>query len=60
MIDTNNKIKTSFDNYENFIQGEIYIEENQINKEINIINSYENSKRKQRIYCFLEIKMKKN
>jgi len=59
MIDTNNKIKTSFDNYENFIQGEIYIEENQINKEINIINSYENSKRKQRIYCFFGNKNEK-
>ena len=47
MIDQDHIIKKSFDNYKNnFIVGEIYIEEKQINKEISIINSYENYKRK--------------
>jgi len=51
-VDKNHIKKPLFDDRfkKNFIQGEIYIKEEQINKEIRIINSYDNYKREEKEY----------
>jgi len=48
--DGNNK-DIHYSNINNFIQGEIYIKEEQINKKIRIINSYDNYKREKNENC---------